>query len=47
VGGSLNLRCADGSVLGGKYYLVKNEVVNAATYREHFRLVDGFYLPPS
>ena len=22
VGGSLNLRCADGSVLGGKYYLV-------------------------
>ena len=45
VGGSLNLRCADGSVLGGKYYLVKSELVKGFTYREHFRLTDGFYLP--
>ena len=47
VGGSLNLRCGDGSVLGGTYYLDKSEVVAAATYREYFQLTDGFYLPPT
>lgn len=47
VGGSLNLRCADGSVLGGKYYLVKSEVVKSSIYREHYRLTDGFDLPPA
>lgn len=47
VGGSLNLRCADGSVLGGKFFLDRSEYVNVIVWRAYMRLVDGFYLPPA
>lgn len=47
VGGSLNLRCADGSVLGGKFYLDRSEYVDVIIWRAYMRLTDGFYVPPA
>ena len=45
VGGSLNLRCSDGSVLGAAFYLDRSEYVQEV-WRAHMHLRDGFYLPP-
>lgn len=47
VGGSLNLRCTDGSLIGGTFYLDRSEYVKVNVWRAYMRLTDGFYLPPA